>query len=259
MNKRMMTLLAAAVMLTGCAATEAQQTQAAVTTPPAVQAEIAETTIPTQAAAEPDEHRLAYRQLLEYFVENHGLPDEDVQWMDGFGDIENNEFAIADVDGDGQEELLLRFSTAPMAGMCEWVFGYDGEKIIRKLAVFPNTTYYTGGLVEAGWSHNQGLAGEFWPYTLLGFNPSAMVYEVIANVDAWDSAIHPKDFAGNDFPKELDTDGSGILFLVTQGEETETMTKSAYERWHDSLFGSAAPIALDYQAMTPEGIAAVAE
>lgn len=256
MNKKMMLLLAA-VLLAGCAKNEPPAAQPVETTAPAVRTEIVETAVPTQPDAAPDARRQAYQQLLGNFAENHSLPNEDVPWMDGFGDIENNQFAIADVDGDGQEELVLRFSTAPVAGMCEWVYGFDGTNLSLKLSVFPDTTYYTGGLVEAGWSHNQGLAGEFWPYTLMGYNPAAREYEVIAHVDAWDSVIFPKDFEGNDFPRELDTDNSGILFLVTQGDETETMTKTAYDQWRAALFGSAAPIALDYQNLTAENIAAI--
>lgn len=261
MKKAVFSLLAAAVLLTSCAQKEATVPvlEPVEATQPVVEAAVTETTVPAPAAVEPDAGRLAYQTILENFAAGHTLPDWDVEWMDGFGDIENNEFALADVDGDGQEELILRYTTAPMAGMFEVVYGLDGGNPIQKLSVFPATTYYTGGLVEAGWSHNQGLAGEFWPYTLMGYNPSAREYEVIAHVDAWDGTIHPTDYEGNPYPKELDSDGYGTLFLVTQGEETETMAKSAYDRWHEALFGSAAPIPLEFRKLTAQNIAAITE
>lgn len=41
------------------------------------------------------------------------------------GTIEDEQFAIVDVDGDGEEELLVSVSNTYVAGMCEIIYGYD--------------------------------------------------------------------------------------------------------------------------------------
>ncbi len=50
------------------------------------------------------------------------------------------------------------------------------------------TTYYDNGYVAAGWSHNQGVAGDkLWPYTLYRYDSSAGKYVQEAAVDGWDT------------------------------------------------------------------------
>ena len=43
------------------------------------------------------------------------------------GTIEDEQFAVTDVDGDGEEELLVSVSNTYMAGMCEIIYGYDPQ------------------------------------------------------------------------------------------------------------------------------------
>lgn len=76
------------------------------------------------------------------------------------GTIEDEQFAVTDVDGDGEEELLVSVSNTYMAGMCEIIYGYapqtDGVRIESHSYV--GVTHYPGMLkVEA--SHNQGYGG----------------------------------------------------------------------------------------------------
>lgn len=254
MKKQWMAAVLAGLLLAGCAQEPPKETE---TQPTIVETEAPE--VPETTAAPilhaPDARHMAYQQLLETFVSTCTLPEVEFERMEGFGEMSLNQFALADVDGDGEDELIIRYTTAPTAGMCEWVYGFDGEQVYLELTAFPNITYYTGGLAEAGWSHNQGMAGyEFWPYTLLGYDPSTRSYTAIATVDGWNGTLYPTDYEGTPFPKELDTDGSGMLYLVSQGEETQTLSQTQYNDWHAALFGSAAPINIPYQYLTPETI-----
>lgn len=236
---------------------------------------IPETTIaaaptPTEAPILPTEEESrhaarmeAYRNVLEQFVLHLQTPDgEAIPFDNGFGDITNNQFAIADVDGDGEQELILLMTTAPTAGQQAWVYGWDSETgtVYTKLNAYPYLEFYTGGLVKQMWSHNQGLAGEnFWPYTLAGYNPAARSYEVIAQVDAWTKSYRSKDYEGNPFPADIDTEDVGTVYLVTIGEETQVMNQADFFSWLESLFGSSEPISLAFQNTTTAHISALTE
>ena len=82
------------------------------------------------------------------------------------GTIEDEQFAVTDVDGDGEEELLVSVSNTYMAGMCEIIYGYDPQTDGVRIESYSyvGVTHYPGMLkVEA--SHNQGYAGDvLWPY-----------------------------------------------------------------------------------------------
>ena len=43
------------------------------------------------------------------------------------GTIEDEQFAVTDVDGDGEEELLVSVSNTYTVGMCEIIYGYDPQ------------------------------------------------------------------------------------------------------------------------------------
>lgn len=201
-----------------------------------------------------------FEKLLLTLLHDHKLPDGEVIWEDNsFGDMELNTFAIADVDGDREEELIVNFTTAPMAGMRCMVFRYDAqtETMEQELGVFPAVEFYTGGLAKANWSHNQGFAGErIWPYDLLGYNPATQSYHLICSVDAWDKFMAETDFEGNKFPEEADKDQAGFVYLVTTDGETKTLSKTEFEeQWQPQTFGSAQEIPLTQWKLTEENIA----
>ena len=111
--------------------------------------------------------KAAYVQVLEDLLQNYNLP--------GIGAVEQpmadedeNLFAVQDVNGDGSDELIIRITNTTMAGMLEAVYGFDEDsKTVRlEYTGFPDLDYYDNGIVKDYSSHNQGLAGRFWPFTL---------------------------------------------------------------------------------------------
>ena len=146
------------------------------------------TTAPVTATAKPVEPEQpadpvdgtypAYAAALETLLQRHMLPDG-TDAGEQFGDIAENQFAVYDVDHDGKDELILLYSTTATAGMAGYIFAYDNESglLQTELQEFPSLTFYENGVVEAGWSHNQGLAGDtFWPYNLYQYNPDSDQY-----------------------------------------------------------------------------------
>ena len=158
-------------------------------------------------------------------------------------------YAITDIDGDGFEELLLMQDTGIMASMDYLVLDGQGGQLRAELEEFPSLTFYENGYVRADASHNQGLAGDFWPYALYRYDAESDSYQKVAMVDAWDGSIHAQDYAGNPFPKDADASGAGIVYYVAENGETygdngtfavAPMDQADFEKWEASWQGSGA-------------------
>lgn len=160
-------------------------------------------------------------------------------------------YAITDIDGDGFEELLLMQETGVMASMDYLILDGQGGQLRAELEEFPSLTFYENGYVRADASHNQGLAGDFWPYALYRYDAESDSYQRIARVDAWDGRLHPQDYAGNPFPKDADVSGAGIVYYVAgdgalYGQDgalaPAPMDQADFEKWEASWQGSGAVV-----------------
>ena len=141
----------------------------------------------------------------------------------------------------------------------------DGEELRLVLSEFPALTFYENGTVTADWSHNQGRAGRFWPYTLYQYSPDSGVYEETGSVDAWDL-----ECAGGDerlaaaFPGEADADGDGLVYYILTGEwyrndrtpsggldgrlwDTDPVDGADLEDWLNAYTGGAEPLKIPYR------------
>ena len=179
----------------------------------------------------------AYKAAVEKLVNDKVFPNgEDTGFADdsSFGDMGENRYAIADVDSDGKDELIIPFTTAPVAGEVEQVYGYnDADGTLKlKLNEFPQVTYYTNGIAEVGWSHNQGWAGaRLWPYSLFFYNAD-------------------KDADGNPYPADIDKENAGYVVILTEGTETRYISASEYETWRSDTLGGAQKIDVEYKPVT---------
>ena len=110
-----------------------------------------------------------YQEVLSGVFYDQVYPDGSSCDYDNYSSITINQFAVYDVDGDGQDELIIQFSTSSMAGMTESVYRYNAaaDSVELELSEFPGAVYYDNGLALVGWSHNQGLAGDICAYRLM--------------------------------------------------------------------------------------------
>lgn len=200
----------------------------------------------------------AYISALKDFYYEHSLPGVEDEPFEDLP-ISDNRFAVYDVDADGKEELIISYVTTYIAGMMELIYEYDEEMdtLIEQFREFPALTYYDNGVIKAEWSHNQGLAGEFWPYSLYQYNEESDAYEMIAMVDAWDQTYADVNYEGTAFPKEIDENGDGLVYYVMPGNEYVLNTPVdlvAYEQWLNLYIGDAQELSISYHNLTPENI-----
>ena len=202
----------------------------------------------------------AYRALLLQFVNDHVWPDGTaVSYDPDYGPMEQNSFAICELTGGGEPELTVSFSASAVAGMEERVFSYADGQVLQILSCFPAVSWYSGGLALIDLSHNQGLSAgsDFWPYSVSRYDPETGSFVYAAGVDAWDGTLFPDDGAGNAFPSEIDAEGTGMVYMITEGDETRTLSGSDYNAWLEELLAGREPIELTWQAMEESSIAAL--
>lgn len=225
--------------------------------------EPAKSTTDTSPAADKsdnlDDMYNAYADTLKNLLQNQMLPDG----TNAEGDIAQGKFALYDVDNDGKEELLFMNTDTYMAAQAEYVFAYDSEakKLQTELSEFPFLTFYNNGIIKAGWSHNQGLAGDnFWPYSLYQYMPKTDSYVLVGMVDAWDKNFSETDYQNNPFPSEIDKSGTEIVYYIMkdgQYDTTHPVDASEYNTWINTYIKDASEIQIQYMDMTEENIAQV--
>lgn len=209
-----------------------------------------------------------FQDILEGIYYDYTLPNG--QKLEFYGDPEPefpNQFAIFDVDNDGKDELLIRYINTYSAGMFGIIYDYDQntQTLKQELLEFPALTFYKNGVVEAGWSHNQGLAGRFWPFTLYQYDPDTDIYVELASVDAWDKAFFPLDWDGTPFPDEIDGSGDGIVYYIRSAgsqDAVEPISQQVFTQWWNKVIGAdetASPtdvtIEVPYQTLSSDNIA----
>lgn len=206
-------------------------------------------------------------------------PDgEELERASDLGPAEGNRFALADLNGDGAEELIVCWDQACMAGMQGLVYTYDypQDELRLVLSEFPAMTFYGNGTAKTDWSHNQGWAGRFWPFNLYQYDPEAGTYVELGAVDAWDASLFEDDETlTNAFPQDVDADGDGLVYYILTGEwyqndrtpsdgqldgrlwDTDPVDGPALEEWLNGCTGGAEPLEIPYQHLTDVSIAAL--
>ncbi len=201
--------------------------------------------------------REAYAAALEDLLYGNRLPDGTL--CDPYDGRGLNQFAVFDVDGDGAEELVLLFTNTYTAGMAGYVCAYDrGTGALRtQLIEFPMLTFYDNGAVTAGWSHNQGRAGDsLWPYTLYRYDAASDSYVQAAMVDAWSKDYAREAGLAEPFPEGIDRSGAGVVYYIMTDsyDPIRPVDAADYEAWRTEQLGGAEELAPPYRDLTEANI-----
>lgn len=206
--------------------------------------------------------RNAFADALEKLIENHTLPDgTDLGFNEG-DDMANNQFSVFDIDQDGKEELIIMYGTTYSAGMVGTVLAYDGDtgKLKTELLEYPLLTFYDNGAVQAEWSHNQGLGGNFWPYTVYQYDSATDTYVSVGSVDAWDNNFAETDSQGNPYPSEVDNSDIGFVYYIRTAGQTDTpepVDLIDFKEWFNTYIGVAGIIDIPYMDLKEDNISLI--
>lgn len=204
---------------------------------------------------------LAYQTVLMDICHNQKFPGGRELGHDD-SPMSDNKFALYDIDKDGNIELLVVYTTTFMGGQSILIYDYDSksDSVREQFVEFPSVTFFDNGILKADWSHNQGLGGRIWPYTLYQYNSENDAYEAIAQVDAWDKTLADKDYNGNSFPDDIDKDGDGLVYYIMDASEyevTDPVDLDEYEKWFEAYCKDADTIRISYRDLTEENISQI--
>ncbi len=208
-----------------------------------------------------------YKEAMQNMLESRVFPNGQQVYTNAEGEDDassiwtDNKFAITDIDGDGEDELIINFSNAPAVGEVFYIFEYDedSDSLKEEFTEFPTPEFYDNGYVTAPASHNQGLAGDFWPYTIYKYDAGADAYVQQYYIDAWNKELFPQDFEGNAYPEETDESKTGTVYYLYEDvtKATGPVDRAAYDKLVADTYGSAAKITINYSEITQENIDAI--
>lgn len=177
-------------------------------------------------------------------------------------EMAKNCFAVADVDQDGREELLVKWTTTTTAGSLEVVYDYNpvSGELKNEFCAYPALTYYDNSVIKAEWSHNQVPPAEFWPCTFYQYDPEENSYVEFGSLRAWDDMGEEWDF-----PTERDVDGDGTVYEIVKAGEEYSGYASGYEgfkfnqadvdEWLGGFMEGAKELSIEYYPMKHESFA----
>lgn len=232
-----------------------------------------EPSVPAPAADPAPAARGAYVRVLENLLYRSTTPDGecwppfDEENCAGFEDMSRNTFALADVDGDGREELVLLTRPNTYIGYQGYVLDYDADldQVRIQFEGFPSFTFYSNGALAEDDSHAQRVwTDDFWPHTLYRYLDGTDSYEKAGHVSAWEKEVSDRNSDTlPPFPIEKDISGAGILYYIDPSTEyldssanrvNMAVDQSVYLEWLEPILGDATPLELEYLPVTEENI-----
>lgn len=200
----------------------------------------------------------AYKFALQQIAFEHIYPGgEDTGFSGDYGFIEDNLFAIYDINNDGRNELIIHFTTAPMEFNSEAVYKYDpaSDSLQKLLSVYSSVTCYSNGIIKEDWAHSSELSGEeYRPYNLWKYAPVSGEYALLAEVNMWSKAVDIIDYKGDPYPDDIDAENAGTVFIITYEGITKTVSKSDYESWLAGIMENATELSIPYKPLREENI-----
>ena len=157
-----------------------------------------------------------------------------------------NAFALHDINGDGAEELLVRWMPDGAISSAWGTTVYDsaGRETFHG---FGELTFYENGTVSVPWSHNQGPACAIWPYRLCQWDAALDAYEDLGGARARSDRLEG-------FPRAADRDGDGMVYYIGEDayREENPVDGGAYQTWRDQHLAGAEILPVRYYRLTED-------
>lgn len=167
-----------------------------------------------------------------------------------YADCSSHYFAVADINDDGIDELIVQFYCSTMASQYMAVWTYD--RTIGRVKLFSTfdelTSFYTTGYAKSDWSHNQGGSWPLWPYNLYRINTSGDVVSSVGWAESYDIG---ESYYVPEYDGLRDVDNDGILYFFHYENETKAtpLTYEEYKELEQIYIPDNALIYLDYRSI----------
>ena len=169
--------------------------------------------------------------------------------------LPENCFALFDIDGDGEDELVTKYTPHTTHEQVLTIYGFDSG-VFMEFSDWYSAVLYDNGVIRSPAHNNQSRAVDvFWPFTVYQYHPDTDTYDRISRTNAWDKR-EGADWDGVPFPTEADLDRDGIVYYILTDDVPPHATPvdgAAFEEWKKSYF-DAEEIVIPWQPLTLENI-----
>lgn len=197
---------------------------------------------------------------------------EEIFWEHSYGGLEfeseygqlttENAFAIADIDGDGRDELIVVWDNTSEASQMGVIYDHDSRgQIFLKFLGNPEMVFLENGFMwENPKNYQYSLCApddRFYPFEIYKSASATQSYQWVASVDAWNKSYCPKDYDGNAFPDWADTSNMGYVFYITESKSSTAREPLEYYTFFDRLVDitdAASFLDITYYYLTPDNI-----
>lgn len=207
-----------------------------------------------------DNKKEAFTFALNNLLMNLIVPGDVTQltYDKKYGNISDNTFAICDINGDGSDELIVKWTTAAQQDTLLIVCRFDEKTktLYQTLIETAASDFYNNGKVIALWADPGTSYGKyFWPFSVYEYDKRGGYYTKTAMVTAWSKELKPVDSNGNPYPDDIDTENAGEVYLLNDFSKADiqTISRSAYEKWIGEITKSG-KCNIDYKSLTKENI-----
>ena len=193
-----------------------------------------------------------YAELLN---DIHDNPTKYVKNMNSkYDNIEDNDFAIVDINQDGINELVVSFTNTAVANMYTgiWAFDSNSKSVIEYANIGATCEYFSNGIIKVLSSHNQSYGETIWPYDLVKYDENSKEYVFFAGASCVDSRL---DTSGKFYSTEKDLDNDGVIYYFTvNGEESKPLTLEEYSELVKKYIPEEKKIEIEWYKLTNENI-----
>ena len=193
-------------------------------------------------------------QLYLYKLLLKDIHDYPLNYVDLFNnnktDIEKCSFAVADVNDDGTDELIVNYTETYILGMYSEIFtvnNYNQLVSLGRYGAYPE--FYKYGYMVLKASHNQGPGYTIWPYSVYSYSCYSNKFNIV-----YSASCNNKDSSYNEFynsynPAE-DLDHDGVIYVVNN----EKLTKAQYDAYVNAYIPSKNKLNISWKKITNSNI-----
>ena len=208
-----------------------------------------------------DARHVAFLKAAQNFVDHKKFPDNEVIDNESINDVFGlNKIAIADVNGDGKQELIIQFTTSSVSEMREYVCGFNEKtnKLTVNYIGSPDMEYFDNGCIKEHAMRNKGWDSV---YDFLMFNDKTQEYENAKGVIVWNKKKSPLDpNEEKPFPDKIDVTGDGFVYFISDDtfdgakDSDEPVDTPIYKAWVKKYIGGAKQVEIEWFPANTLGI-----